>query len=72
MKPQFPLRILSRDGTEEHAESRDELVQTLEWFDSEDGDASVQVVDALGRPVLVRIEALQLKALRLKVNQAKE
>lgn len=62
-KPRFPLRIRTSDGEEELVANQDELAMALEWFDSERSDGSVQVIDADGLPVTVKIDALRVKAL---------
>ena len=64
--PRFPLRITSSDGEEEVAKNHDELAVALEWFDSDRSDGTVQVVDADGRLVRVRVEALRVEVLELR------
>ncbi len=68
MKPAFPLRILTDEGVEEIISSEDELTTSLEWFDSARSDGSVRVVDALDRPVVLRIEAMKIKVMEVREN----
>ena len=63
--PRFPLRITTSDREEELAENREELAMALEWFDSDRSDGTVQVVDAEGRHVRVKVEALRVETLEL-------
>jgi hypothetical protein len=60
MKPEFPLFVIFQGGSEWVLDSPTELEVNLEWFDSEDGDKSATVRDALGRPVRIRVEAFKL------------
>ena len=66
-RPTFPLTIKSIDGEDETVENERELALALEWFDSTDGDETIQVVDATGAKVIVVIEAF--KILRLEVAE---
>lgn len=68
VEAEFPLRILSEGHADELVIDEIELVTALEWFDSErdPNDQSIRVVDALGRPVSVRAEALVVKRLEVK------
>jgi hypothetical protein len=69
-RPQFPLRIQYYDppGTLERTEvvvNETELACELEYFDSSDGDDTVRITDALGRPVTLSIEATRITAFRV-------
>lgn len=68
MQPRFPVFVLSVDGDDWMLDTPEELANYLEWFDSEDGDESVVVVDWDGRPLVVQIEGLKVK--RLEVRNA--
>lgn len=61
MKPRYPLQVHSLGEPPEVVATEEDLVTTLEWFDSSLGDTSVRVTDALGRPVILRIEAMVVK-----------
>ncbi len=61
IKPEFPLRAFdSEDNNEELFANEEELVCTLEWFDSTDADETIQVTDSKGRPVRLKIKQLQI------------
>jgi len=67
-RPQFPLRIWYYDppGTLERTEvveNETELACELEDYDSSDGDDTVRITDALGRPVTLRIKATRITVL---------
>lgn len=68
MMPQFPLKAIFDDGDVWILETPEEVAQNLEWFDSEDGDTSVVVIDARERPVSVKVEALEIKRLELAID----
>lgn len=64
--PEFPIRVRFReDGAEWVLDSFDELVSSLEWFDSDDPTEDVSVVDAKGRAVRVKVAALELRRFEL-------
>ncbi len=65
MDPVFPVTVYFDDGTTWVLDTSEKLGWTLEWFDSNDGN-DIRVVDAHGRPVSVKVEALEIK--RLKVQ----
>lgn len=59
--PEFPIRVtFHEDGEEWVLDSFDELASSLEWFDSDDPTENASVVDGKGRPVRVKVEALEL------------
>ena len=60
MSPVFPLKVAFDDGETWVLATAEEVAENLEWFDSEDGDRSVTVVDAQGRPVRLHVEAFQI------------
>jgi hypothetical protein len=64
-RPTFPLTIKSDDGEIETVDNEVELCRQLEWFDSTDGDNTVQVVDATGASVVVVIEAFEIRRLEV-------
>lgn len=62
MDPEFPLVIRSREGEEDWVlDSPAEIPGTLEWFDSDDPEEAVDVYDAKGRRV--RLKVVQCEAL---------
>ncbi len=65
MKPVFPLCIRTEEGVEEVVNSEEELATSLEWFDSTKSDGSVVITDALGRPVVLRIDAMEITVLEV-------
>jgi hypothetical protein len=65
MKPEFPLRVKFDDGDEWLLESEEQVETNLEWFDTDDGDKTVLVLDRLGRPVRLKVEAFSLLMLEL-------
>lgn len=67
--PEYPIRVKFLKEEEEYEyENEMELVCDLEWFDSEDNDPkdATLVKDRLGREVILKIEALELKKFELK------
>jgi hypothetical protein len=64
IEPTFPITVYFDDGTKWELRSPDALAYNLEWFDSDEGD-DIQVLDANGRRVSVKVEALELKRLML-------
>ena len=63
--PQFPLTIKTTDGGAETVDTLEDLAMALEWFDSSNSDGSISVVDAKGRDVSVKIEAMQVERLQV-------
>jgi ABC-type Fe3+-hydroxamate transport system substrate-binding protein len=63
--PEYPLHIWTCDEPEELVHTEVELATSLEWFDSTDGDETVRVTDARGRPVTVKIEATRVEVLKV-------
>ena len=55
MSPEFPIRIISDDGTCEVIDSPEELLTRVDSLDSTTPDDRVWVRDALDRTVLVRM-----------------
>lgn len=64
-EPKFPMTIVSSDGDRETVTNREELGMALEWYDSRRDDRSVWVVDADGRLVSLKVEALDVKWMEL-------
>jgi hypothetical protein len=64
-RPRFPLTVEFSDGETLVVEDNLDAERNLEWLDTDDPQDPVQVQDALGRPVRLRIEGLRIKALEL-------
>ena len=63
MNPEFPVTVTFHEDREAWtAESLDELVAGLPWFDSDDPAQRATVTDALGRLVRLRIQNMSLQA----------
>ncbi len=62
--PRFPLTIVWEDGETWIEETVSELEHHLEWFDSTE-HPEVQVRDARGRRVSLRVDGLRLERLIL-------
>lgn len=60
MKPKLPLHVIFEDGDRWILNSDDEIACNLEWFDSNDEDDTTKVIDDLGRPVKLKVEALKI------------
>ena len=65
MAPQYPLTVRFDDGTSEVLDTPVEVAGTLEWFDTDDPsdtltDTHGTVIDAQGRPVRLKVEALEI------------
>lgn len=60
MEPVFPIHVKFEDGDEWILNTVEELITSLEWFDSEDDDKTVKVYDNLGRPIHLKIEKFEL------------
>lgn len=60
MKPKLPFHVIFEDGNRWVLNSYDEIACNLEWFDSNDEDDTTKVIDDLGRPVRLKIEALKI------------
>lgn len=66
MQPEFPIRVtFLDDGDEWVLDSIQELACSLEWFDSDDPEERVSVVDRKGRAVRIKVEALRVLRLEL-------
>lgn len=70
MLPTFPLTVIHEDGEIWVLNTPDELAATVEWFDSDDSDGSMWVVDAEGRPVRLKVEALEIRHLEVQEGPA--
>ncbi len=70
--PQYPITIFYKDTGEwvkgEKYKSEMELIVGLEFADTDENDNSwaVKAVDALGREVSLKVEAIDLKRFELK------
>lgn len=60
MKPKLPFHVIFEDGNRWILNNDDEIACNLEWFDSNDEDDTTKVIDDLGRPVRLKIEALKI------------
>jgi hypothetical protein len=65
-RPQFPLAVEFSDGETLLVEDIQDAECNLEWLDTDDPEDQVQVRDALGRQVRLRIEGLKIKTLELR------
>lgn len=64
--PEFPLTIsYHRDGNAWTFENADDLLSTLDWFDSEDPAERASVVDARARLVRLKLQDGQLLVFEL-------
>jgi hypothetical protein len=64
MEPEFPISFRFENGEVEEYEDVDELIHSLEDFDS-DLDTACDARDARGRPVRLKLKLLDLKELSL-------
>lgn len=67
-QPEFPLHIKFDDGSEWMLETVEEIEANLEWFDTDDGDTSVVIVDKHNRPVRLRVEKFKVLIFELLDN----
>jgi hypothetical protein len=68
-KPQFPIKVFFYEDNDEWIlNSEDDIALNLEWFDSEDIEENTKVTDRLGRPVRLKVEALQVIKFELKLE----
>ena len=68
--PVFPILVIDPDGTETFYNTPDEAAMDLEWVDSEDlKDGPIKVFDFYGRPVRLKIEALEIVICELKERE---
>lgn len=64
--PVFPLTVIFAGGERLSVDSVNDAECNLEWLDTEDNGEPVTVVDRLGRPVHLKIEALRIVRCELK------
>jgi hypothetical protein len=57
MSPEFPIRVISDDGSCEVIDSPDELITRVDSLDSTDPANRVWVRDAFDRTVLIRMRS---------------
>lgn len=62
----FPLTVTFADGEKMEVRSVGEAERDLEWIDTDDAADPVTVLDHLGRPVHLKVEALRVVRLELK------
>ncbi len=67
-QPRFPLTIIYSDGEECLVDSKVDLERDIEWLDTEDAEEPVEVKDALGRSVVVKMRFLQIEKLELEAG----
>lgn len=67
-RPQFPLTLIYSDGEECVVDSKIDLERDIEWLDTEDEEEPVEVKDALGRSVVVKMRFLQIEKLELEAG----
>jgi len=65
ISPVFPLRITYETGEHEDFANEVDLAQDLEHFDSERA-LGCEVTDALGKPVRLVVDLLEVKRLEVK------
>lgn len=65
-QPLFPLTVTFADGEKQSVDSITDAEHNMEWLDTEDDDEPITVLDRLGRPVRLKIEALNIVRLELK------
>lgn len=66
-EPLFPLTVtFHEDGEVWVLSDLTDAACNLEWFDSEDAEEHVSVVDSLGRAVRLKIDSLQVVTCSLK------
>ena len=65
-QPLFPLSVIFADGERQSVDSVTDAERNLEWLDTEDDDEPITVLDRLGRPVHLKIEALEIVRMELK------
>lgn len=65
--PEYPLLVRYTDGSENEVfDNEEELVNTLEWFDSEDPEFHANVIDNNGRLLKVVVVKLELRHMSFK------
>lgn len=64
-QPVFPLAVRFSDGETAVLEDRLDTECNLEWLDSNDPEDPVEVLDAQGRSVHLRIDGLEIQTLEL-------
>jgi hypothetical protein len=66
-EPEYPIRVFFKeDGETWVLENEEELVNNLEWFDSDSSEEYAVTVDNQGRAVRVKVEKLELIVFKLK------
>ncbi|MEH6434091.1 hypothetical protein [Massilia sp. DD77] len=66
--PRFPVTITFDDGDVWILDDVGQIGTNLEYFDSEDEDDSLTIVDAFWRPIRVLVRDLQVLIFELKVE----
>lgn len=59
-RPVFPLTVFFADGEQATVNDAEDAEYNLEWLDTDDLNEPVTVLDALGRRVRLKIEALKI------------
>lgn len=71
--PIFPFTVIFADGERLTLDNVNDAECNLEWFDTEDEDDDpVVVLDRLGRPVSLKIEALRMVRCELKSSSGQQ
>ena len=61
MQPEFPIKVLfQEDGEEWMLNDEEDIAVNLEWFNSDDPEERAIVTDNRGRPVRLKVEALDV------------
>ena len=69
-KPAYPLIVIDlEDGSKEVFDTEEELACTVEWCNSDDPSENLRVVDAQGREIRLKIEALQVLTCEIRRSQ---
>lgn len=70
MKPKFPVFVLFAVNDDDYGDwllnNEHELATSLEWYDSDDNDPSMVIVDWDGNQVDVKVEACEI--IRLEIQ----
>ena len=66
MSPEFPIRVITDDGTCEVIDSPDDLIARVDSLDSTDPANRTWVRDALDRTVLIRMRGGMVEVLTVE------
>lgn len=65
-RPEYPLRVEIRGGNSYRFANEEELVTTLEWFDTDDPEYKAIACDQSGRRIHLKVERLEITTLRFQ------